>query len=638
MRQTLQRLVFPQEIDPDVLPLYADIATWGDVSGIPIRLSSAHESELEHSRYSVRIPSGLRVSFGSYFNAFPASYWQRWTIIDAVELEVVVSGPATVIIYKSNAAGVGQGIQTIHSDGVEKVHRLPLPLESFGDGGWYWFDVLAGADDAEIHSASWSTSQPAVSPGELSIGITTYNKPDFCMSTLASIKSDPDLNKVLDRIFVIDQGTDCVNEQPKYSELQQFFGQSLQVIQQPNLGGSGGFARSMAELVQRDDSAYLLILDDDVMVETEGIFRAYQFARYCREPMLVGGHMFDLYNKTVIHAWAEIVRPDVFFWGPSFEEQHRHDFKTTNLRQTPWMHARLDSDYNGWWMCLIPKKVIKEIGYALPMFIKWDDAEYGLRAKNAGYRTVSLPGMALWHISWLDKDDTQDWQVYFHTRNRVIAGLLHANAKTGSKLLQNNSRQDIKKLLNMQYYATQLAVDALKSVLDGPSQLHDTIRMSMPVARMKARDFVETRVFNSGESVPPTHFGRVLPSVSNEEKKYPKGLRLALFAAKWVPIAWMRKTVPADQTPAIEFPKPEAHWWEVPKYTSVLVGTADGSGKMWYRHNRDQFRRLFRESRQLHRKIRRNWNSLAAQYRAAATQLVSDEAWQRTFDSDETDG
>ena len=45
---------------------------------------------------------------------------------------------------------------------------------------------------------------------------------------------------------------------------------------------------------------------------------------------------------------------------------------------------RAEADYNGWWMCLIPTKIIKDIGLAIPVFIKWDDAEYAVRAGRKG--------------------------------------------------------------------------------------------------------------------------------------------------------------------------------------------------------------------------------------------------------------
>jgi galactofuranosylgalactofuranosylrhamnosyl-N-acetylglucosaminyl-diphospho-decaprenol beta-1,5/1,6-galactofuranosyltransferase len=73
-----------------------------------------------------------------------------------------------------------------------------------------------------------------------------------------------------------------------------------------------------------------------------------------------------------------------------------------------------------------PDEIIREVGLALPAFIKWDDAEYSLRAREAGFPTVSVPGVALWHVSWVGKDDSIDWQAYFHARNRIVAGLLHS--------------------------------------------------------------------------------------------------------------------------------------------------------------------------------------------------------------------
>ena len=143
-------------------------------------------------------------------------------------------------------------------------------------------------------------------------------------------------------------------------------------------------------------------------------------------PTIVGAHMFDLLDRPKLHAWAEVVDDEPFMWRALYQEKLPHDFSAANLRQTPMLHMRLDADYNGWWMCLIPIEVIREVGLALPAFIKWDDAEFCLRARDAGYPTVSVPGVALWHVSWVGKDDSIDWQAYFHARNRIVAGLLHS--------------------------------------------------------------------------------------------------------------------------------------------------------------------------------------------------------------------
>ena len=63
------------------------------------------------------------------------------------------------------------------------------------------------------------------------------------------------------------------------------------------------------------------------------------------------------------------------------------------LRSRPNLHRRWDADYNGWWMCLIPRVVLEDIWLSLPVFIKWDDAEYGVRANVIcpGFVRTPLP-------------------------------------------------------------------------------------------------------------------------------------------------------------------------------------------------------------------------------------------------------
>ncbi|MBP1327130.1 galactofuranosylgalactofuranosylrhamnosyl-N-acetylglucosaminyl-diphospho-decaprenol beta-1,5/1,6-galactofuranosyltransferase [Leucobacter exalbidus] len=632
MPTTLQNVVFPINKDPDVLPLYADAEVWSKIGDKQVRLSQNAHIDNVLSRSSSRVRAGQRVSFASYFNAFPAAYWQRWTVVNAVRLTLRTQGPGTVIVYRSNASGVQQRVDSREVSGSAE-HVFDLPLSMFSDGGWYWFDLIASTDDLVLESGAWTTDATPVQTGKLSLGMTTYNKPDYCVSTLENVAADPALLEGIDRIFLVDQGTQKVRDQAGFTEVAAHLGEKLQLIEQGNLGGSGGFSRSMAETLEREDSDFLMLLDDDVEFETESALRGLQFGRFNSEPVIVGGHMFDLLDKPVVHAWAEVVRPEPFMWGPSFEEQHRHDFRKQNLRQTKWMHARLDADYNGWWMCMIPKKIIAEIGLSLPVFIKWDDAEYGLRARAAGYRTVSMPGVALWHVSWLDKDDSQDWQAFFHTRNRIVAGLLHSDRPHGGKLIQNSGRQDIKKLLNMQYYATELAVEGMRSVLRGPHELHKSISKDMPAARARAADYPETRVYKPhDEHTPVAIGGRALPSLE-ESLESPKGLRLALFTLRMVPKHWRRASAEAEmRAPELEYAKRDAAWWQIPHHSSVIVGAADGSGKMWYRHDRVKFRRLLRESRALSRRIEKNWDRLAAEYRAALPQITSVEEWKKTFE------
>ena len=135
MAHILQNAVLPLDRDPDLLPLYVDPETWTTIEEEPVRVSSRAQLGNILGRNRARIVAGQRVSFGTYFNAFPASYWQHWTTVRSVTLRVRTEGKVTVLVYRSNGGGVRQRIETFEVDGVSEV-SLPIILNQYSDGGW----------------------------------------------------------------------------------------------------------------------------------------------------------------------------------------------------------------------------------------------------------------------------------------------------------------------------------------------------------------------------------------------------------------------------------------------------------------------------------------------------------------------
>ena len=217
------------------------------------------------------------------------------------------------------------------------------------------------------------------------------NRPDFCAKLLAQIGNDELLRPYLDTVMVMEQGTQKVVDSEFFAAAQAALGDKLRVIEQGNLGGSGGYARGQLESVRKGTATYALMMDDDVVCEPEGIIRAVTFGDLARRPTIVGGHMFSLYNKSELHSFGEIVQPWRFWWMTPLDGYSRWDLSARNIRSARWLHKRVDVDFNGWFMCLIPRVVIEEIGLSLPLFIKWDDAEYGLRAKAGRLPDGDLP-------------------------------------------------------------------------------------------------------------------------------------------------------------------------------------------------------------------------------------------------------
>ena len=632
MAHVLQHAVFPVDRDPDLLPLYIDPETWTSIDDEPVRVSSHSQLSSVLGRHRGRIAAGQRVSFGTYFNAFPASYWQHWTAVRDITLTVRTDGPATILVYRSNGTGVKQRVETREVTGAAE-SAFELRLDQYSDGGWIWFDIAADETDAVFEGADWSTDQEPVRAGKASIGITTYNKPDYCVATLRDLSESGDLLDLIDRVFLIDQGTQLVADEAGYGEVEHALGETLQVIRQPNLGGSGGFARAMLETLARPDSSFVQLLDDDVRIEPESLHRSIVFGRYASTPTIVGAHMFDLLDRAKLHAWAEVVDDAPFMWRALYQERLPHDFSVANLRQSPTLHMRLDADYNGWWMCLIPVEVIRAIGLSLPAFIKWDDAEFCLRARDAGYPTVSLPGAALWHVSWVGKDDSIDWQAYFHARNRIVAGLLHSRSPRGGTLPRHSRRVDLKHLMMMQYYPVALRHKALQDVLSGPAHMTRTLATAMPEARALASAFPET-VVHKDDGVPlRSRRGRqVFRWTGHRTFDSPTGWRLRVFTASTLVSHWLHAPRPENLAmPEVEFGKNDAHWWRLPRFDSALVSAADGSGKNIYTRDRAKFRRMLVDSVRLHRRLRREWPRLSAQYRAELADITSEQSWREVF-------
>ncbi|MGH3301169.1 MAG: glycosyltransferase [Streptosporangiaceae bacterium] len=669
--RVLQRVVFPGG-DLDVVPLYVETnpergagelaselaleeQTGMKASAVTVSGASGAVGETQTSiafgtdvpaylvedagaRRSAVITEGRRVSFATYFNAFPASYWRRWTTVTSVTLRIRLAGESRIILYRSTAKGLSHPVETItvESDEPATVQRT-LPLAPFIDGGWYWFDIVAGPRGTTLIEADWLGLAEHAAAGRVSLGITTFNEPDFMLEQLNTLGEATAIHDVIDRIYVIDQGRDKVVKRPTFTEATKKLGDRVEVIEQGNLGGSGGFARAMDETVTAGRASYVLLMDDDVKLEPEGILRAATFADLARRPTIVGGHMFSLYDRSLLHAYAESVESWTWWWGPAPNTKARHDFGRRNLANTPWLHRRADGDYNGTWMCLIPTTVIAEIGLIPPMFIKWDDAEYGVRARDHGIPTVSLPGVGSWQVPWDDKDDATDWQAYYHLRNRFVSALLHSPHKAGGGLITESRERQLQALLSMQYSTAALQQLAIEDVLTGPDHLHRELSTKIGQLRELRRQYQDASHEADLESFPPPR--RRAPDSLKHKTTPTNKLNLLTKAARGTLRQFRAPRPGAAQRPQVALPYQDASWWVLAKLDSALVSSAEGTSAAWLRRDPRLFRTLGLRSLVLHRRLSKRWSKLAAEYRAAAADLNSPQRWRQTFaDSVASDG
>ena len=616
----LSRVILPRPGEPlDVRKLYVEESTTNS--------RRAHAA----TRTTLEIGAESEVSFATYFNAFPASYWRRWSILEFVVLRVELTGSARVDVYRSKATGaritVG-GAPVSSGDSAEPaVVEFEIGLDSFEDGGWIWFDITTDTK-VTVHSAGWYAPTSAPGRANVAVGIPTFNRPADCVSALAALTSDPLVDEVISAVIVSDQGTNKAKDHPGFDSAASALGDRLSVHNQPNLGGSGGYSRVMYEALKNTDCEQILFMDDDIRVEPDSILRALALNRFAKVPTLVGGQMLNLQEPSHLHVMGEMVDQANFMWTGAVNTEYDHNFAKYPLNdeeelRSRLLHRRIDVDYNGWWMCMIPRQVAEELGQPLPLFIKWDDADYGLRAGEHGYPTVTLPGAAIWHMAWSDKDDAIDWQAYFHLRNRLVVAAMHWDGNI-SGLVASHLKATLKHLLCLEYSTVAIQNKAMDDFLAGPEHIFSILESALPDVRAMRQEYPDAVVLPSATALPT-------PSDKRWRKKVnipTSSVAIAVRLARGV-VHQLRAHDPEHHSrPQINVATQDARWFSLCKVDGVTVTTADGRGVVYRQRDRAKMFELLRESLKRQARLARKFNRMRKVYREALPVLTSKQKWE----------
>ncbi|MFD3747099.1 glycosyltransferase [Nocardia sp. NPDC058633] len=641
----LQRVILPRPGEPlDVRTLYLEEST--------TNARRAHAT----SRTALSIGAESEVSFCTYFNALPASYWRRWSVLKSVVLRLELAGHGRVDVYRSKADG-----SRIHVQGKEfavalagraqapeaaaernhegdsefgefdtaadsVVVEFETDLGPFEDGGWIWFDITTDTA-VTLLSGGWYAPREAPGTGSIAVGMPTFNRPTDLVKTLGALGSDPLVLNNIAAVIVADQGNRKVVHEPGFTEAAATLGDRLAICDQPNLGGSGGYSRVMYEALETD-AEYIVYMDDDIEIEPDSILRALAFSRFAKSPLLVGGQMLNLQERSHLHSMGEVVDRSIFMWSSAPNVEYDHDFSKYPLKDrdnSKLLHRRIDVDFNGWWTCVIPRQVAEQIGQPLPLFLKWDDVEYGLRARDAGYPTITLPGAAVWHMAWSDKDDAIDWQAYFHLRNRLVVASLHLPGD-GKPMIVNTIKATLKHLLCLEYSTVAIQNEAIRDFLAGPEGLFDLLPTALGKIHAMRKQFPDAVVVPSSTELPLANRHGV-GAVGEPGNPIAKVARLA----KGVVHNFRKADPAAYETPQLNVPTLDARWYLLSQVDGVTVTTADGRGVVYRKRDPRQARDLLKEAMRLRKELTARFPEMQQRYRAAHAELTSTAAWEKTF-------
>ncbi|MGY1762854.1 glycosyltransferase [Geodermatophilus sp. SYSU D00779] len=605
----------PQQTDAATLA--QRVLTLPPALGLPAELYAKRVQgrvRLERTSFSLNPHSALTTN--TYFGRVPASYWQRWTGVTQITFQAEYSGQGVVELFASDFHGEPRTVGGQEFDGDGRV-SLTVAIDKFVDGGAIWADFRSGEGELRISDARWTIADPP-RPRKTAVVICTHNRPTDCIKTLQALAADLPALGELDKVYVIDQGDKRVSAQPEFEQVQADLAGRMRYITQANLGGAGGFTRGMYEIteVEAEHHANVLFMDDDIVLEPESIIRLTSFANSARQPIIVGAQMLYALHPKRLHTSAEYADLGTLEAGKVVPRAMWNADMTQENQE-----LRVDGVYNAWWSAILPSEIVSATGYPLPVFFQWDDIEYGYRARENGFTTVTLPGAGVWHadFTWKDQDD---WSRYFSVRNSLITAALHSGFASKGLARVLFSRV-LAYITSMQYGLAATAIKGIDDFLAGPELLRDGGQRALAEVRELRRVYPET-VKHSASDVP----GLPLRGEPTERAAPHPSMLKAVLAKR---ILWQltdRNVGSANVT--LE----DSQWWHVSRFRKVVVTDASQEGVRIREFDKQTALRLVRESAAACLRLAKEGPAAAAAYRQALPELTSRENWRRLFDGE----
>ena len=382
----------------------------------------------------------------TYFNAFSACKWHKHTNIRNLSAYVDFSGKANIVIVHKDMWGE----RLLRSYTVESPQRatFELALDGCPHSGILGIRVFA-YDTSLLYGGGWLSSDPEVQPVHLGIGITTFKREEAVKAAVARLSraiANHPLYKDLIDITVVDNGQTLKPDDIPGATL----------VPNKNLGGTGGFTRSLIHYQETGVHTHCLFMDDDASCEASSIFRSMSFIRHATDPKAsLSGAM--LFENIQFQQWEN----GAWFDGGCHSLKRDFDMRDANklLENEEEPDKRI---YGAWWFFFFPLKEAKN--YSLPFFVRGDDIDFSY---SNDFKVLSLNGVSCWQQDFKTKENAMT--AYLFLRSHVVHHLTIPSLKCPFRTIWNILWGHFTAYNNSYFYGTAACVNlAMTHVLEGP--------------------------------------------------------------------------------------------------------------------------------------------------------------------------
>ena len=456
----LQNIVLPMDLDANLLT-YPELMAKDKQNGNPFCYDPEKKCHI--------LKKYTSADMMTYYNCIQAARWKKYTGIENIKLNLTFKGKISLEVYEiyNNSANVcfNLVINKVYSSKLKGEAVIDIPETNKSIIGF----KITALEDTEIYGGYYSSDieEENIRDVKISLVTTTFKKQEYIKRNIAQLKKQVicDDSELKNHIFV------HVIDNERALDPEEFDCEDLKIYPNNNVGGAGGFTRGMIEALHLEKKpTHVLLMDDDVMIMSESLFRTYYLLRLLKpeyQKCFLSGAMFDYDIRERQYDDVGYVHKVDGSYGPVKEKMDMR-LLSNIVSNDAYEYDNVPDAYAGWWYCCIPVEHIEENGLPLPVFVRGDDVEFSLRNKP-GF--ITLNGICIWHVGFAGKFNAA-MELYQVHRNSFIIQAASGICDDVNFIARIRKMfwQDITRFA---YNNAELLLDSVEDFLKGPKYIEN---------------------------------------------------------------------------------------------------------------------------------------------------------------------
>lgn len=408
------------------------------------------------------------VWFDTYFNSLSIEKWRKYTNVGKISVRLKLKGKFEIQLLSKEKVEeiIAEKLLSVTAFESAEPTEIMLPFESYDDKGAYFVRLEALSAGSVFYGGEYLGEIDGASLNniDLAVNICTFKREAFVKRNL-NILNDAILDHAGSglsehlQIFISDNGQTL--------DRAALSGKKIHIVPNKNVGGAGGFTRGLIEIMHCDSfrATHVLFMDDDIVIEPEALYRTYMLLRCAKEryhDAFIGGAMLRLDQPNIqVEAGAT--------WNKGELVSLKHGLDLNLIDGVLYNETEETAEYNAWWYCCTPMSVVSEDNLPLPIFIRGDDLEYGLRNMK---QLILMNGICVWHEPFENKYSS--FLNYYILRNLLYDNALHCPTYSKKELIKRMRSMVLRELMFYRYKNVELIFRGIEDFFKGVDFLKET--------------------------------------------------------------------------------------------------------------------------------------------------------------------